>query len=112
MAAGPAGTDGALALGLIHWLIHERAYDDTFVRGWTNAPLLVRDDTGMLLAAGDVVGEASAARRYVAAVEGDGNVVLYDAEAGAYSDNARLALRGARRIRLADGSEITCRPVF
>ena len=106
------GTDGALALGLIHLLIRERAYDDAFVRDWTNAPLLVRDDTGMLLTANDLVGEPPSVRRYVATIEGDGDVVLYNTGTGAYSASARLALRGARHVRLADGREITCRPVF
>lgn len=47
------GTDAALALGLAHLLIDGRRYDDAFVREWTNAPLLVRDDTGWLLRAQD-----------------------------------------------------------
>ena len=36
------GTDGALALGLIHLLIQDNRFDEPFVREWTNAPLLVR----------------------------------------------------------------------
>jgi len=34
------GTDGALALGLIHLLIRDGGYDIEFVREWTNAPFL------------------------------------------------------------------------
>jgi anaerobic selenocysteine-containing dehydrogenase len=37
------GTDGALALSLIHLLITWRAYDAAFVRNWTNALYIVRD---------------------------------------------------------------------
>src|SRR6185369_4647026 len=105
------GTDGALALGLIHLLIRDARYDEAFVREWTNAPLLVRDDTGMLLAAGDLDGAATAGRRYVAAAE-DGGLVAYDAERGAYATDARLALTGVRSVRLGDGAAVTCRPVF
>lgn len=43
------GTDGALALGLTHLLLAEGGIDEDFVRSWTNAPLLVRTDTGRLL---------------------------------------------------------------
>ncbi len=43
------GTDGALLLGLIHRMIEEETYDETFVKEWTNAPFLVRSDTGDLL---------------------------------------------------------------
>ncbi|MCG8552457.1 MAG: molybdopterin-dependent oxidoreductase [Desulfobacterales bacterium] len=38
------GTDGALALGLIHRMIDKKCYDTSFVTDWTNAPLLVRTD--------------------------------------------------------------------
>jgi anaerobic selenocysteine-containing dehydrogenase len=106
------GTDGALALGLIHLLIRDARYDDAFVRDWTNAPLLVRDDTGGLLTAADLSGEPSSVRRYVAAVEGQDDVVFYNAETGAYSADGRLALAGVRLVRLADGREVACRPVF
>ncbi|HEX6510863.1 MAG TPA: molybdopterin-dependent oxidoreductase, partial [Chloroflexota bacterium] len=36
------GTDGALALSLIHLLIRNRWYDEDFVRDWTNAGFLLR----------------------------------------------------------------------
>src|SRR3989442_1888163 len=51
-------------------------------------------------------------RRHVAAVEGISELVVYDAERGVYAMDAPLALRGARTVRLADGREVTCRPVF
>lgn len=43
------GTDAALALGLVRLLIESKRFDDEFVRRWTNAPYLVRRDTGELL---------------------------------------------------------------
>ena len=54
------GTDGALALGLAHVMITRGWYDGDFVREWTNAPHLVRSDTGRLLRAADLAegGEA------------------------------------------------------
>src|SRR5262249_40166920 len=90
------GTDAALALGLIHLLIRERRYDEAFVREWTNAPFLVRDDTGMLLRGADLDGPAATGRAYVAAAE-DGDLVPYDAERGTYATDARLALTGTHR---------------
>ena len=45
------GTDGALALGMIHVMLEQKLYDNYFVCNWTNAPLLVREDTGDLLRA-------------------------------------------------------------
>lgn len=48
------GTDGALALGISRWLIVNEAYDADFVRYWTNATFLVRDDDGLFLRASDI----------------------------------------------------------
>ncbi|MGI4856988.1 MAG: molybdopterin-dependent oxidoreductase, partial [Janthinobacterium lividum] len=48
------GTDGALALGLIHLLIADDAFDRAFVRRWTNGPVLIREDTGAFLLERDV----------------------------------------------------------
>jgi anaerobic selenocysteine-containing dehydrogenase len=104
------GTDGALALGLIHLLIRDRRYDEAFVREWTNAPFLVRDDTGALLTAADL--GATDGPRYVAAAEDGDELVVYDPARGVYARDVRLALTGARPVRLASGDEVTCRPVF
>ncbi|MDR1183566.1 MAG: molybdopterin-dependent oxidoreductase, partial [Coriobacteriales bacterium] len=38
------GTDGALALSWVNWVIENEAYDDTMVRRWSNASFLYVDD--------------------------------------------------------------------
>ncbi|NTU89655.1 MAG: molybdopterin-dependent oxidoreductase, partial [Actinobacteria bacterium] len=38
------GTDGAMANGWLKWIMDNEAYDDAFVKRWTNAPFLVVDD--------------------------------------------------------------------
>ena len=43
------GTDAALAIAITGVLLEHGCYDVDFVRRWTNAPLLVRADTGRLL---------------------------------------------------------------
>ncbi|MDM0002969.1 molybdopterin-dependent oxidoreductase [Variovorax sp. J22P240] len=48
------GTDAALALGLARGLIEGGLYDDDFVRKWSNAPLLVREDNGAILTERDL----------------------------------------------------------
>jgi len=106
------GTDGALALGLINLLIREARYDDAFVRDWTNAPLLVRDDTGALLTAADLTGVPSVPLRYIAAVDGRDDLLFYDPARGTYAADVRVALTGARRVQLAGDREAVCRPVF
>jgi anaerobic selenocysteine-containing dehydrogenase len=106
------GTDGALALGLIHLLIRAGTYDDAFVRDWTNAPLLVRADTGALLTAADLNRDPTVALAYVAAADGRDDLVLYDPQTGAYASEARPALTGTRQVTLPGGQDVTCRPVF
>ncbi len=116
------GTDGALALSLIHVLIAEGRYDEPFVREWTNAPLLVRGDSGELLLAADVapqtLGRAApdggpSGTRYVAVRAARSALVVYDAGRGVYEGGtAGLVLRGSWPVRLVDGRTVDCEPVF
>lgn len=48
------GSDTALALGMAHVIISEKLYDEGFVKGHTDMPLLVRMDTLKLLKPKDV----------------------------------------------------------
>lgn len=104
------GTDTALALSLMHVMIEHGWYDDQFVRRWTNAPLLVRTDTGRFLRASDLSpgGDAS----YVAWDANAGEPVLYDAVTGRHAvDEGQLALRGGYDVP-ASGDVVHCRPAF
>lgn len=56
------GTDAALALGLARALLHGGGWDEAFVRQWTNACFLVREDTGCWLTARDLDPAAGDAR--------------------------------------------------
>lgn len=99
------GTDAALALGLSGLLIENRQDDRAFVRRWTNAPLLVRDDTGEFLRAGDLGREPADA--FVAWADGP---VTVDTRRAA--DRAEdLALAGSFPVATANGL-VVCRPAF
>jgi anaerobic selenocysteine-containing dehydrogenase len=118
------GTDAALALAFIRWLIAEGRFDDPFVRNWTNAPLLVRDDTDRLLQAADlpagsvpsVASPSGASGREapeLVALDTARGLVGYAPTIGAYSvSTAGLALRGATEVRLRTGESVRCRPVL
>lgn len=103
------GTDGALALGMIHVMLKYRLFDERFTRDWTNAPLLVRNDTGDLLRASNID----------ASIE-DGNVfVLPHPETGAlvfYKPGDKIdfspELDVEADVDLADGRPVKCRSVF
>lgn len=105
------GTDAALALSLAHVMITRGWFDDGFVRRWTNAPLLVRSDTGRLVRADELVA-GGAPGHYVAWDEHAGQPVAYDPARGRHAiDEARLALFGAHEVATTGGA-VTCRPVF
>lgn len=95
------GTDGALALGLSNVMIRNGWYDGAFLRAWTNAPALVREDTGRLLRLGG----------------GGEGPVGWSESAGAPvpltlgAADPALALTGRFEVETADGP-VACRPVF
>lgn len=93
------GTDAALALALTHVMIERGWFDADFVRRWTNAPLLVRTDTGRLL--------RDAEGHYVAWDESAAEPVGYDPARGHAVDAGRLALSGTYHV-----GAVTCRPAF
>jgi anaerobic selenocysteine-containing dehydrogenase len=122
------GTDGALALALVDVLIREHLFDESFVRAWTNAPLLVRDDTGRFLTAADpsagsgqavapdrlaADGIAGSTAAYLALESDTGRLVPYDPATRRYDRPADLlTLNGSTEVTLADGCVVRCRTVF
>lgn len=116
------GTDAALALGLIHQLLDTQRYDAAFVREWTNAPLLVRADTGHFLRAEDVAwgamphGAAAGSQPtplFVAWRDDHGGPMPYDTRlAAAEQGGAHYALDGEYDMPLRDGRSVRCLPVL
>lgn len=97
------GSDGALALGLSHVMIERGWYEADFLRAWTNAPFLVREDTGRLLRAGDV-GLDAPADAYV--------VWVGEPLASTPGDEApEIALLGQVDVATPDGP-LACKTVF
>ncbi|MGH2900791.1 MAG: molybdopterin-dependent oxidoreductase, partial [Solirubrobacteraceae bacterium] len=100
------GTDAALAIAITGVLLQRGWYDVEFVRRWTNAPLLVRADSGRLLRSEDVPGAEPG--RYVAWDAAVAGPVTYDpATRGYVAGEARLALDGSYTI-----GGVECRPVL
>jgi anaerobic selenocysteine-containing dehydrogenase len=105
------GTDAALALGLIHVMLDQGWYDESFVRRWTNAALLVRTDTDQLLRADEIAGPAGMSG-FVAWDEVAAEPVIHDPTAPTYGlPEAQLALSGTVDVPSPEGS-VNCRPVL
>ena len=106
------GTDGALALALIHALLEEGWYDVGFVRQWTNGPFLLSRDTGRALTEQDLTPSGSR-ERYVVWDEITDRPVIYDPASGGFErGHLHALLFGERSLRASDGSEIPCEPAF
>ena len=106
------GTDGALALALIDVVIRQKLYDEAFVRQWTNAAFLLRNDTGAALTEADIAAHGSQ-ERLVVWDERSNKPAIYDPSSGTFeSDDVRPALAGDREIAGSDGNKLFCRPAF
>ena len=96
------GTDQALALGMAHLMLEGGRFGAAFAREWTNAALLVRQDTGRLLRESDLA--AGGSPDILLAGAKAGGLLAYDAAAGAWRDPpADAALFAARTIDTTDG---------
>jgi anaerobic selenocysteine-containing dehydrogenase len=105
------GSDGALALSMIHVLLEEDLYDATFVRDWTNGTLLVREDTGLLLTERDLLPSGDA-ETFIIWDHQRGGPVGYHPDTGYAQDGVQPALTGVYTCALAEGAEVQCRPAF
>ena len=106
------GSDGALALALIHCLMEEGWYDAGFARQWTNGVLLLNTATHRLLTEAEI-SASGAADRYVVWDETSQRAAIYDPASGRYDrDGVMPALFGLRSVKGKNGDEILCKPVF
>ena len=106
------GTDGALAMGMLNVIVNENLYDRDFVERWTNAPFLVRADTGKLVRASDLVkGESS--DNFVVWDTAEKKPVVWDSVEVAYrSPDAKPAIEGEYEIGLLDGTHVSVKTVW
>lgn len=106
------GTDGALALALIHALIEENWYDTDFVRHWTNGPFLIRRDNGSALTEADLT-PSGRGDRYIVWDELTDKTAIYDPPTVSFErDDVRPELFGERILRTKANEEIVCVPAF
>ena len=105
------GTDGALALRMVHVLPEEGLYDATFVREWTNGALLVREDTHRLLTEQELA-PSGHPQTFIVWDGRSGGPVGYHADRGYAQEGGAPALSGTYTFTLAAGHVVECRPAF
>lgn len=99
------GTDAALALGTANLVLQAGGYDETFLRRWSDAALLVRADTGRHLRAEEI-----GSTGYVVWNEQENAPEAWDTRFAAHEPE-NYALRGRRRVLTSDGP-VDCVPAF
>jgi anaerobic selenocysteine-containing dehydrogenase len=106
------GSDAALAMGLLHVIIHENLYDRAFLEKWTNGPHLVRRDANRLLRESDLTA-GGAQKNFVVWDAARGRAVVWDTDTVACREKrARPAISGSFRVAAADGRQINCETVW
>jgi anaerobic selenocysteine-containing dehydrogenase len=106
------GTDGALAMGFLHTMIHEDLFDREFVEKWTNAPFLIRSDTGKLLRESDIRTGGSQ-DSFIVWDSKDNRIAIWDSPGAGYrSGHPKPSLQGKHFIDLADGAKVECLTVW
>ncbi|MEW6340418.1 MAG: molybdopterin-dependent oxidoreductase [Paraburkholderia sp.] len=106
------GTDGALAMGIARQMIATGNIDHAFVREWSNAPLLVRGDTGRFLRERDFDAD-SLQNRYAIWNASRNRVELVGEEAQTTASD--FALDGDYTVSVVSGARsatVRCTPAF
>jgi anaerobic selenocysteine-containing dehydrogenase len=106
------GTDGALAMGFLNVIINEGLYDKDLVKKWTNAPHLVRSDTGKLLRESELVKGGSPGNFAVWDTTRQ-QPVVWDSRNVEYKlPDVKPSLEGEFKVSLADGTTVPARTVW
>ncbi len=106
-----AGTDAALGLGLVHVVLREGLADEAFLTTYSDAALLVRDDTGKRLREADLTA-GGASDRFVVWDRAAGAPAIVGTEKLGMPPGVDAALDGRYTLTLADGATVTAQPGF
>jgi anaerobic selenocysteine-containing dehydrogenase len=108
-----AGTDAAFGLSLAATIVEEGLVDEDFMRRYTDAPLLVRADTGKRLRESDLGSPADPeADRYLVWDEASSAAVPVPLDRLGLPTGVRAALAGSHAVTLAGGRRVEVVPGF
>jgi anaerobic selenocysteine-containing dehydrogenase len=106
------GSDGALALALIHCILEESWFDAAFARQWTNGSFLLHRQTDKPVTEADLV-PAGRSDRFLVWDEIKDEPAIYDPTTAAFNrDGIRPSLFGKRSLRDKYGVEVSSIPVL
>lgn len=105
------GTDGALGLALCRQVVADGLVDEAFMRTYTDAPLLVRTDTGKRILGRDV-DPAAPEVSFVAWDLGRREPIVVGTERLGFAPTDQPALDGTFQVALSDGSTVAATPGY
>jgi anaerobic selenocysteine-containing dehydrogenase len=105
------GSDGALALGIAGVMLAEGWYDEAFLRDWSTAPFLVREDTGRFLTAADL-GDDRLPTSYIAWDAAAHATIVYDPATARYTTSSGDPLLAGAVTVTTGAGPVRCRPAL
>jgi anaerobic selenocysteine-containing dehydrogenase len=106
------GTDTALAMGWINYILQEKLYQEQFLKDWSNCVFLVNKDTNKIVR-GDEFSKDGAHDEFIAWNEKTGAPALWNSDENHWYDaEVAPSLEGEHDIKLVDGKTIKCCTVF
>ena len=105
------GTDAALGLALCHQILADGSWDQDFMRVYTDAPLLVRSDTGTRLREADIVA-GGAEDVFVGWDLVHWRPVSASRDRLGWDPGVLVALESSYTVTLAHGGRVEARPAF
>jgi anaerobic selenocysteine-containing dehydrogenase len=105
------GTDAAFAMAVAHVIWRDRLADERFLRTYTDAPLLVREDTGKRLREIDLT-RGGSAERFVVWDEHRDLLATVGIDRLGMPRGVLPRITGTFEVELADGTRVKVRPGF
>jgi len=106
------GTDVALFMAWIRYIIENELYDKQFVEKWTNAPFLVQVEPRKMLTESDVKPGGSK-EKFVVWDTVTGGPAIWNPQKMEYEPKGtKPALKGTFKVKLADGREVECKTAW
>jgi anaerobic selenocysteine-containing dehydrogenase len=106
------GTDGAIFMAWINYIVKNDLYDKDFVLKWTNAPFLVRTDLMKLLRESDIKKNGSK-ENFIVWDSNSNDVVVWFSDRREFErKEVSPALEGTYFVELLDGAKVRCATVW
>lgn len=106
------GTDTAMAMGWINYILEKKLYQEQFLKDWSNCVFLIRTDTNTMLRGDEVTKDGLRDEFYAWNLLSQSPALWCSDENHFYDEEVDPALDGSWDIRLVSGETVSCVPAF